>query len=152
MKLSNFVQSDRAASRLSNMSYRKIVLRGLGFISLTIGLAGAFVPLVPSIPFLILAAFLFSKSSREWHEWIRNHPRFGGTVRDWEERGIVRWPIKVLTGSCILSTMLIPFFIEGTPFTVKGIWVSILAPVGIYLISRPSSGGHAIKCDRSQTH
>lgn len=120
------------------MSYRPIVLRGLGFCSLSIALAGAFIPLVPTFPFVVLAAFLFSRSSPEWHRWMRLHPRFGSILRDWEDWGIIRWPIKVLTASCVASTMLIPFFVDGVSPLARGVWVALLAPVGFYLLTRPS--------------
>lgn len=122
-----------------NMTYRPAILRGLGYLSLAIAIGGAFIPLMPTVPFLVLAAFLFSKSSPEWHQWILNHPRFGSTVRDWEEKGVVRWPVKVLTGLCLLSMLTIPFFLEGSHLIIKVSWVAIIAPIAIYLFTRPST-------------
>ncbi len=121
------------------MTYRPMLFRFFGFFSLAVAIGGAFIPFMPTVPFLVLAAFLFSKSSPEWHQWIRNHPRFGETVRDWEEKGVVRWPIKILTGLCLLSMMTIPFFLEGSPLIIKVSWIAILAPIAVYLFSRPST-------------
>ena len=121
------------------MSYRPVILRFLGYLSLAIAIGGAPIPMMPTVPFLVLAAFLFSKSSPEWHQWIRNHPRFGETVRDWEEKGVVRWPVKILTGFCLLSMMTIPFFLEGSPLVIKISWISIIAPITFYLFTRPST-------------
>lgn len=121
------------------MSYRPVILRFLGYLSLAIAIGGAPIPMMPTVPFLVLAAFLFSRSSPEWHQWIRNHPRFGKTVRDWEEKGVVRWPVKILTGLCLLSMMTIPLFLENSPLIIKISWVAIISPIVLYLFSRPST-------------
>ena len=55
-----------------------------GFISLVVGGIGLFVPLLPTTPLILLAAYLFAKSSRKYHDWIRNNRFFGKTVRAWE--------------------------------------------------------------------
>jgi len=58
----------------------------LGWISLGLGAVGAVVPLLPTTPFVLLAAWLFAKSSKRWHDWLRHNRVFGKTVRAWEAR------------------------------------------------------------------
>ncbi|MBC8277496.1 MAG: YbaN family protein [FCB group bacterium] len=55
-----------------------------GFISLAVGGIGLFLPLLPTTPLILLAAYLFAKSSRKYHDWIRNNRLFGKTVCAWE--------------------------------------------------------------------
>ncbi len=56
----------------------------LGYTCLGLGLVGAFLPLLPTTVFLLIAAWAFSRSSERWHRWLREHARFGPTVRAWE--------------------------------------------------------------------
>ena len=58
----------------------------VGFFSLALGIAGIFLPLLPTTPFLLLAAFSFSKSSDRFERWMIRHPRLGPPVLAWRER------------------------------------------------------------------
>ena len=119
------------------MHYRSLLFRALGFSCLGIGLATAVIPLVPTVPFFLLAAFFLSKSSPEWHRWIRLHRQFGRTVRAWEDHGVLDWKIKLLTGSCIGAAMIAPVLVVGTPVPIRVIWFLALLMVFLYLVTRP---------------
>ncbi|MFP2768097.1 YbaN family protein [Oceanisphaera sp. KMM 10153] len=67
----------------------RILFALLGCISLGLGMLGAFLPVLPTTPFVLLAACLFGKSSPRVHRWLVNHPWFGGMIRDWQaHRGL----------------------------------------------------------------
>lgn len=57
-----------------------------GFIFLGCGAIGAFLPLVPTTPFLLLAVFFFARSSEKWHSYVLNHRIFGKYLRDYQKR------------------------------------------------------------------
>jgi uncharacterized membrane protein YbaN (DUF454 family) len=54
-----------------------------GVCSLLTGIVGIFLPLLPTTPFVLLAAFCFSRGSQRCETWLLQHPRFGPMVRDW---------------------------------------------------------------------
>ena len=58
----------------------------LGWLFLGIGALGAFLPILPTTPFVLLAAWLFAKSSERYHLWLRRNRLFGKSVRCWEAR------------------------------------------------------------------
>lgn len=63
----------------------------LGWFSLITGIIGIYLPLLPTTPLVLLAAWCFSKSSKRFHHWLLNHKFFGPIVRDWQsEDGIPR--------------------------------------------------------------
>jgi uncharacterized membrane protein YbaN (DUF454 family) len=53
---------------------------------MVLGLAGIFLPLLPTTPFVLLAALCFSRGSRRCETWLLTHPRFGPMVLDWRAR------------------------------------------------------------------
>ena len=68
---------------------RRLVYLALGFLSLLTGGIGAFVPLLPTVPFMLLAAFFFARSSPRLEAWLVGHRHFGPHIRNWRERGAV---------------------------------------------------------------
>jgi uncharacterized membrane protein YbaN (DUF454 family) len=68
---------------------------GLGFL-------GLFLPLLPTTPFLLLAAYCFSRGSAKLHHWLLNHPTMGPVIRDWNERRVIRPRIKVFAAITVV--------------------------------------------------
>jgi hypothetical protein len=57
--------------------------RGLGLLLVAIGIAGTLLPLLPTTPFLIAAAFLFARSHPQWEQRLLTHPALGPAIRAW---------------------------------------------------------------------
>ena len=75
-----------------------------GFISLGLGFIGAFLPILPTTPFAILAAFLFSKSSPRLEQWILDLPAVGPLVKDWRQHKVINPKAKIL---CVLTIIIV---------------------------------------------
>lgn len=72
-------------------------MRIAGHLSLGLGVAGVFVPLLPTTPFLLLAAFCFARSSERWLRWLMHHRILGSYLRNYREGlAMTRWH-KTLT-------------------------------------------------------
>ena len=76
-----------------------------GLLALGIGVTGVFVPLLPTVPFLLVAAWCFSRSSHRLHRWLVNHPRLGPMIAPFQEGGAMPRRAKVAT----LITMAVLF-------------------------------------------
>lgn len=61
----------------------RYILLGIGFISLGLGFAGLFLPLLPTTPFILLSGWCFAKGSDKWNRWIRTHREFGPLIENW---------------------------------------------------------------------
>ncbi len=114
----------------------RILWISFGFLSLLAGIIGAFLPIVPTVPFLLLAAYFFGKSSERLHGWLLGHPRLGPPIRDWEERGVMRRPAKLLATVSIAATFGISLLL-GVPLYVLGIQTAVLGAVLVFLWTRP---------------
>lgn len=61
----------------------RVLWLAAGGLALAIGLVGIVVPLLPTTPWVLLAAWCFSRGSARWERWLLEHRRFGPMVRDW---------------------------------------------------------------------
>ena len=74
----------------------KLLWITLGWLSVGLGIAGAVLPILPTTPFMLLAAYCFAHSSPRLHAWIVNHPTFGPPVRNWQSHGAITRRAKLL--------------------------------------------------------
>ena len=65
---------------------RKKIYIGVGWAMVGLGTAGIFLPLLPTTPFLLLAAYLFARSSRRWHDWLLSQPTLSPYIHAFRER------------------------------------------------------------------
>lgn len=109
-----------------------------GWLCVALGALGAFLPLLPTTPFLLLAAFCFSRSSPRFHAWLMGVPAFGDAVRDWERRGVVRPRAKALAAAAILMSVGWTFAAESTAPWTRALVGAAAAGVLGFLLTRPS--------------
>lgn len=117
---------------------KKIVYLLLGHLFLIIGIIGAFLPVLPTTPFLLLAAFLYSKSSTKLHHWLFNHKYLGPPLKDWQERGVIGIKAKILATVMIFLVLIFRFPKLDIPMTAKGLASAVLIGVLIFIWTRPS--------------
>lgn len=110
----------------------------LGFFFVALGFVGAFLPVLPTTPFLILAAACFARSSRRLELWLLDHPRFGPTLREWRTRGAIPRKAKMMSLAGTSLGFLL-FWLGSNPGLLLMISVAALMLVGVvYVFTRPS--------------
>jgi len=110
---------------------------GLGLICIALAGIGVWLPLLPTVPFLLLAAFFFARSSDRLHNWLMTHPIFGPLIDDWNRSGAIHPRAKRLaTLSAIVVVSLSLLF--GIPRFIIIIQIVSLSFVMLFIWTRPN--------------
>lgn len=119
-------------------SSKNLVYIALGWVCLALGTVGIFLPLLPTTPFVLLAAFFFSKGSEKLYHWLLRQPTLGPLIIDWQRDGVIKIRAKLLS-----TALIIPLFAytlvsvevgNGIKAMVGAIGVAVLC----FIWSRPS--------------
>jgi uncharacterized membrane protein YbaN (DUF454 family) len=111
---------------------------GIGILSTILGVLGIFLPLLPTVPLLLLAAACFARSSPRCYAWLLDHPRLGPLVSDYlDGNGIPLrakiWAILLLWTTISLSVLLVvPILL------VKLALFAVAVGVTLYLLRLPT--------------
>lgn len=108
----------------------------MGMSSVGLGVAGAFLPVLPSTCFFIFAAYFFSQSSERMERWVLNHEKFGPPVRQWRETRSIARPAKI-AASVGMSLSLLFMLVGGAPSGVLLGGLLVLSASAIYVWTRP---------------
>lgn len=117
---------------------KRLIFLTLGWLCLALGFIGIFLPVLPTTPFALLAAYFFSKSSEKLHGWLLNQKHLGPLIKNWERYGVIRRKAKVLATVTMVvlfsyTTLFVPVRYE-IKILVNLIGVAVLT----FIWTRPS--------------
>ncbi len=110
----------------------------LGWLAVSFAFIGAFLPVIPTVPFLLVALWAFGRSSERLKQRLLSDPVFGPDIRRWQERGAIRRPAKILAVLAMAGSVVIVVLV-GVPVAVAAIQATILTLVAAFIVTRPEA-------------
>jgi hypothetical protein len=107
-----------------------------GLTSVAIGAVGIVLPLLPTTPFLLIAAFAFARSSARLNNWLREHRSFGPLIDNWHRDGSIDRNVKRTAIIVILMTPVITWLF-GTPLWIIVCQIVVLSAAAVFIVTRP---------------
>jgi uncharacterized protein len=126
----------KAAPSPERPRWQRLLWAAAGALALVTGIVGIFLPLLPTTPFVLLAAFCFSRGSERCERWLLEHPRFGPMVHDWRERRAVPLRAKQLATVMMAAGSLWAAF--TMPAAVAWLPGLVCAAVAVWLWRLPT--------------
>ena len=118
-------------------SARRIALIVVGFICLALGGIGIVVPLLPTTPLVLVAAFAFANSSETLHRWLLEHNVFGPLIDNWRRHRAISRNAKALSVVSMASILVISFLL-GIAMPVIAVQAVVLGCAAAFILTRPS--------------
>lgn len=120
------------------MNLRKFLWTCLGLLSLGMAYIGVITPGIPYSPFVVFAAYCFSKGSERLHKWIYNHKLFGPFLTNWGQKRVFPLNLKFFMLG-MMSLSLVLMYTGGVP--LRGVYytAAFMAFVAIWAWRYPSS-------------
>lgn len=110
----------------------------LGWLLFCLGVVGAFLPVLPTTPIMLLALWCFARSSDRFHDWLYTHQFFGPPLQLWHEHRVIPLVAKY-TALFFMTASLIYLFV----FLTTAVWLKVLMSTGMalgawFILTKPS--------------
>ena len=108
----------------------------LGILALGLGALGVLLPILPTTPFVLLAAFAFAQSSQRLHDWLLDHNLFGSLIANWRRYGAISRGAKTVSVASMAVVVLVSILI-GVPIFILVVQLLVLGACAWFILSRP---------------
>lgn len=115
----------------------RIFWLSLGIASVGLAGLGAALPLLPTTPFLLVAACAFARSSPRAEAWLLAHPHFGPLIANWRLHGSISPRVKLIA-SLFMAVALGISFVMGFALWIIALQAAILTVVAVFILTRPN--------------
>lgn len=116
----------------------KALYCSLGWLFFAIGVLGAFLPVLPTTPFMILALWMFSKGSQRFHNWLYNHTLFGPPLQRWNEHRVIPRAAKFMSVSMMSLSFTMMVLYSPMPWWSHLLVGALMAYGAWFVLSKPS--------------
>lgn len=123
---------------MPGLRIKKSIYVVLGCLFFAAGVLGAFLPILPTTPFMLLALWAFSNSSERLHDYVFYHPRFGHAAREWRTHGAVALRVKVVAITVMTLSGIYIVFFSGAGLLMIAFSVILIAVGAGFLLTRPT--------------
>lgn len=139
VRLKNVDATYDANKRSLDIHVMNVILILSGHLCVLLGVAGIFLPILPTTPFLLLAAFFYSRGSSRFHDWLTSHTTLGPYVNNWQQHKTIPLNAKILATTLLSINLTYPVF-----FLELELWIKLAAVVTgvcvmIFIWSCPSN-------------
>jgi len=118
--------------------YKRWVYFGIGWVFFGLGVLGAFLPVLPTTPLMIVALWAFSKSSERFHNWLYNHPVFGPPLQRWYEYRVIPTIAKMAAVGAMAASLAYLVIFTMLPLPVLVVTGALMLGAVWYILSKPS--------------
>lgn len=108
-----------------------------GFVALLLAAIGVLLPVMPTTPFILVAAFCFSRSSRRLDDWLLGNPTFGPIIIDWRTNGAIAPRIKLIAVG-LMSVTFVSSLVLGLGALILLVQAVCLGGASAYVLTRPN--------------
>ena len=112
----------------------------VGLLALALAVLGIFLPLLPTTPLVLVAAFAFARSSERLHQWLLDHNIFGALIANWRRHGAISKSAKVASVVAMVAVLGISV-VFAAPVVVIVVQVMVLGAAAFFILSRPLPPG-----------
>lgn len=100
---------------------------GLGIASFVLAMIGIVLPIMPTVPFLLVSAFCFARSNPAWEQALLDHPRYGPPLRQWRERKAISRKAKISAVLAMSAGVGFTWLTVGWPWVLISVAVLVIA-------------------------
>lgn len=119
-------------------STMRIIFFTLGWIFFGLGLVGVFLPVLPTTPFMLLALFMFAKSSERFHYWLYHHRVFGSHLQLWHQHSVIPVKAKILSVSMMSLSLLYLILFSPVPMWLMIVTGLLMGSGAWFVLTKPS--------------